>query len=69
MNKLTPNQNLFENIKNLIEQTKQTVAVAVNSSMTLMYWNIGKTINDEILQNLLILKLENEKEKIFLENK
>ena len=45
------NQDLFENIKNLIEQTKQNVLVAVNSSMTLMYWNIGKTINDEILQN------------------
>ena len=69
MNKLTPNQNLFENIKNLIEQTEQTVAVAVNSLMTLMYWNMGKTINDEIIKNLLILKLENEKEKIFLENK
>ena len=50
MNNIT-NQNLFEQIKNLIEQTKQNVAVAVNSSMTLMYWNIGKTINDEILQN------------------
>ena len=69
MNKLATSQNLFKHIKNLIEQTKQTVAVAVNSSMTLRYWNIGKTINDEILQNLLILKLENEKEKIFLENK
>ena len=69
MNKLATSQNLFKHIKNLIEQTKQTIAVAVNSSMTLMYWNIGKTINDEILQNLLILKLENEKEKIFLENK
>ena len=50
MNNIT-NQNLFEQIKNLIGQTKQNVAVAVNSSMTLMYWNIGKTINDEILQN------------------
>ena len=70
MNKLATSQNLFKHIKNLIEQTKQTVAVAVNSSMTLMYWNIGKkTINDEIIKNLLILKLENEKEKIFLENK
>lgn len=69
MNKLATSQNLFKHIKNIIEQTKQTIAVAVNSSMTLMYWNIGKTINDEILQNLLILKLENEKEKIFLENK
>ena len=70
MNKLATSQNLFKHIKNLIEQTKQTIAVAVNSSMTLMYWNIGKkTINDEIIKNLLILKLENEKEKIFLENK
>ena len=69
MNKLATSQNLFNHIKNLIEQTKQTVAVAVNSLMTLMYWNMGKTINDEIIKNLLILKLENEKEKIFLENK
>ena len=45
------NNNLFEQIKNLIEQTKNNVAVAVNSSMTMMYWNIGKLINDEILQN------------------
>ena len=40
MNKLATSQNLFKHIKNLIEQTKQTIAVAVNSSMTLMYWNI-----------------------------
>lgn len=45
------NNNLFEQIKNLIEQTKNNVAVAVNSSMTMMYWHIGKLINDEILQN------------------
>jgi len=44
-------QNLFEQIQKLIEQTKQNVAVAINSSFTLMYWNIGKLINDEILQN------------------
>ena len=48
MNNIT-NNNLFEQIKNLIEQTKNNVAV--NSSMTMMYWNIGKLINDEILQN------------------
>ena len=50
MNELT-NNSLFEQIKNLIEQTKNNVAVAVNSSMTMMYWHIGKLINDEILQN------------------
>ena len=50
MNEIIKNS-LFEQIKNLIEQTKNNVAVAVNSSMTIMYWNIGKLINDEILQN------------------
>ena len=50
MNEIT-NNILFEQIKNLIEQTKNNVAVAVNSSLTIMYWNIGKLINDEILQN------------------
>lgn len=50
MNEIT-NHSLFEQIKNLIEQTKQNVAVAINSSMTMMYWHIGKLINDEILQN------------------
>ena len=45
------NNNLFEQIKNLIEQVKQNVAISVNSSLTMMYWNIGKLINDEILNN------------------
>lgn len=50
MNEIT-NNSLFEQIKNLIEQTKNNVTVAVNSSLTMMYWNIGKLINDEVLQN------------------
>lgn len=45
------NNSLFEQIRNLIEQTKNNVAIAVNSSLTMMYWHIGKLINDEILQN------------------
>ena len=50
MNELI-NNSLFEQIKNLIEQTKNNVTIAVNSSLTIMYWNIGKLINDEILNN------------------
>lgn len=50
MNKIT-DYSLFEQIKNLIEQTKQNVAITINSSLTMMYWHIGKLINDEILQN------------------
>ena len=45
------NNSLFEQIRNLIEQTKNNVAVAVNSSMTIMCWHIGKLINNKILQN------------------
>ena len=45
------NNSLFNQIKNLIEQTKNNVAVGVNSFLTIMYCNIGKLINDEVLQN------------------
>lgn len=38
-------------IKTLIEQSKQEVAVAVNASMTQLYWSIGKRINQEVLEN------------------
>ena len=43
--------NLFANITSLIEQTKNGVAITVNSALTHLYWHIGKQINDEILQN------------------
>ncbi|MEQ1734376.1 MAG: PDDEXK nuclease domain-containing protein [Bacteroidia bacterium] len=39
---------LFSEIKELIESSKTNVAVLVNAEMTLLYWNIGKRINDEI---------------------
>ena len=42
---------LFVEIKSLIEETKSKVAVTVNSSLTLLYWHIGKRINDEVLKN------------------
>jgi len=42
---------IYISIKTLIEQTKKSVAVSVNSALTMMYWQIGKYINEEILQN------------------
>ena len=42
---------VFKDIKTLIEQTKQNVVMQVNSALTMLYWNIGKYINDEILKN------------------
>jgi len=39
---------LYNEISELIEQSKSNVAVAVNYSMTMLYWQIGKRINEEI---------------------
>lgn len=43
-------QNLLSDLKSLIEQGKRQAAAAVNSAITLTYWQIGKRINDEVLQ-------------------
>ena len=40
---------IISDIRNLIEQSRHQVAVAVNTGMTLMYWHIGERINREIL--------------------
>lgn len=53
MEQLT-NQNHFDNIivsdvKTLISEARQRVAVAANSTITLLYWHIGERINREIL--------------------
>ena len=40
---------IISDIRNLIEQSRHQVAVAVNTGMTLMYWHIGERINRGIL--------------------
>ncbi|MBI1937240.1 MAG: DUF1016 domain-containing protein [Ignavibacteriales bacterium] len=42
---------LLSDIKKLIEESKNFVAVAVNASMTMLFWKIGKRINQDILLN------------------
>jgi hypothetical protein len=42
---------LFSTIKQLIEESKQQVAVTVNATMSMLYWHVGKRINTEILGN------------------
>jgi predicted nuclease of restriction endonuclease-like (RecB) superfamily len=42
---------LFSNLVQIIEQGKKQVAVKVNSTVILTYWQIGKTINEHILNN------------------
>lgn len=46
-----PQKQLALEIRQLIEQSRQQVAVAVNSAISMLYWQIGKRINEEVLQN------------------
>ena len=44
-------QLISNEIKTLIEESKNKVALVVNSEITLLYWNIGKRIREEVLTN------------------
>jgi len=43
-------QTLFSEIRQLIDAAKQRAAVAINSEITLLYWQVGEHIQTEILQ-------------------
>ena len=45
------NNELLRNLVSVIEESRKRVAFAINSELTLLYWNIGKLINDDILNN------------------
>ena len=47
----TSEQALLADLSQLIEQSKQFVVVQANSVMTMLFWNVGKRINENILQN------------------
>ena len=44
-------QTLFGEIKNLVEQSRNQFAQTVNAAMSMLYWEIGKRIKQEFLQN------------------
>ena len=48
---LNKNYTLVGEIKTLIEQSKQQVSVAVNATITMLYWQVGNRINTEILKD------------------
>lgn len=50
-NDLELNTALFADIRKLIEASRSAVAQTVNAGLTMLYWNIGKRINQEILIN------------------
>ncbi|MCO6478058.1 MAG: hypothetical protein J5I94_15615 [Phaeodactylibacter sp.] len=51
-NEINKNQGqLFSDIRQMIEEARTAVSQTVNVGLTLMYWNIGKRITQEVLDN------------------
>jgi len=48
---LPESEKLLLSIVSLIDSARKNVAIAVNSELTMLYWNIGKQINEDILDN------------------
>ena len=44
-------QNTLTDLISIIEKTKTQVAIQANSSLTVMFWKIGKRIQTDILEN------------------
>lgn len=42
---------LLAELSQLIEQSQRQVSVVVNSAVTLLFWQVGKRINEDILQH------------------
>jgi predicted nuclease of restriction endonuclease-like (RecB) superfamily len=47
---LTINSGFVNEIRSLIEKSRQNIAISVNAEITMLYWHIGQRINIEILQ-------------------
>jgi len=48
---ILPEETLFRELSLLIEKSKQKVVSQVKSTVNLLFWQIGKRINDEILHS------------------
>lgn len=48
---MNPTHQLFQDLSHLIDQGKQQLAAQVNSTMTLVFWQVGKRINEEVLKH------------------
>lgn len=48
---VAPEEKLLNEISQMIEQSKGQLISYANSTLTLLFWHVGKRINDDILQN------------------
>jgi len=42
---------LLEDLRHMIDQTRQSIASTVNAGLTMLYWHVGDRIQRELLQN------------------
>lgn len=42
---------LFSDVKKMIDSARQKVATEINSTMSALYWEIGNRINQDLLKN------------------
>lgn len=43
-------ESLLQDLRRMIEESRQSVAATVNAALTMLYWRIGRRINEEILK-------------------
>lgn len=48
---LSINTGFINEIKSLIEKSRQNIAISVNAEITMLYWHIGQRIGNEVLRN------------------
>jgi hypothetical protein len=47
---LSASPSLLEDLRRMIEETRQGVAITVNVSLSLLYWKAGRRIRENVLQ-------------------
>ena len=47
----TSSDQIFDKIAGLIEKARQNIATTINEEMVILYWNIGRTIKEEIIKS------------------
>lgn len=50
-NELSTSQVIADAVKQLINQSRQQVATAVNAEITRLYWQVGRRINEDVLNH------------------
>jgi predicted nuclease of restriction endonuclease-like (RecB) superfamily len=47
---IAPDKALIQDVRRIIEESRASVAAAVNTGLTMLYWRIGRRVRQEILQ-------------------